>query len=369
MSSVSPSELSAAAVIAQIESGAYPTDVIGTIARGYMPLEQDQLVAVLAYLSGSADGDIAALARETLNEVPSRAVLSFAANENAEPAHLALLTLATADNFVLEALIRNRAVSDQTITELAHRATPAVQEVIVINQFRILRSPQILEALLANPALSPDVRRRALETREEFFDKKARIQEEAELALDTEEAEPEIADLPDDEIADLLAEAAAEGDVVAPHTLPELTEVEKKEPKNKSLWGKIQHMTISEKVQLAFKGDKMIRMILVRERNKLVAMAAMRNPRMTATEAEAIAGMRNVEESVLRQVGSRRDWMSKYPVVIALCRNPKAPLAVVLPLINRLTLRDLKSLKDDKGVAEAVRLNARKYYQARQKIG
>jgi hypothetical protein len=49
-----------------------------------------------------------------------------------------------------------------------------VQEVIVINQARIIRAPQILDALLENPALTPDTRRRALETREEFFDKKAR---------------------------------------------------------------------------------------------------------------------------------------------------------------------------------------------------
>ena len=52
---------------------------------------------------------------------------------------------------------------------------------------------------------------------------------------------------------------------------------------------------------------------------------------------------------------------------LALAKNPKVPLGVVLPLINRLTLRDLKSLKDDKGVAEAVRVNARKFYQAKQK--
>jgi hypothetical protein len=77
--------------------------------------------------------------------------------------------------------------------------------------------------------------------------------------------------------------------------------------------------------------------------------------------------MRNVEEEVLRLIALRREWSTKYPVVLALAKNPKAPLGVVLPLINRLTLRDLKSLKDDKGVAEAVRVNARKFYIAKQK--
>ncbi len=365
MSGLTSAEVNAATVIEQIESGAYTPDVVGTIARGFIPLEQDDLVAVLAYLHGYPDADIAALARATMAELPPRAVLSFANSETASPAHLAALMRATSDSPVLEALIRNRAVTDETIAELAGRATPAVQEVIVINQARILRTPQILEALLANPKLSPDSRRRALEVREEFFDKKARLLDELGGEVG-EGGEPLVADIPLDDIADLLT-AADKEPATTNHPLPELSEAEKKVDKNQSVWGKIQHMTVSEKVQLAFKGDKMIRMLLVRDRNRLVASAAMRNPRMTETEAEAIAGMRNVEEEVLRMLSNKRQWMTKYAIVVALCRNPKAPVGVVLTLINRLTLRDLKGLKDDKGVPEAVRLSARKFYQARQK--
>jgi hypothetical protein len=113
--------------------------------------------------------------------------------------------------------------------------------------------------------------------------------------------------------------------------------------------------------------DELRRSILIRERNRLVATAAMRNPRISEPEVESIAGMRNVEEDVLRVIGLRRDWTSKYPIALALAKNPKVPVGVVLPLINRLTLRDLKGLKDDKGVSEAVRVNARKLYKARQK--
>ena len=61
----------------------------------------------------------------------------------------------------------------------------------------------------------------------------------------------------------------------------------------------------------------------------------------------------------------KRDWTSKYPIAMALAKNPKAPVGVVLPLINRLTLRDLKGLKDDKGVSEVVRSAARRLFMAR----
>ena len=129
-------------------------------------------------------------------------------------------------------------------------------------------------------------------------------------------------------------------------------------------------MSVSEKVQLAFKGDRMLRMLLVRDRNKLICTAVLRNPRIRDQEIEQVAGMRNVDEEVLRIIGLKREWSAKYTVMLILCRNPKTPVGVVLPFINRLTLRDLKGLKDDKGVAQVVRESAKKLYLSRtQKTG
>ena len=78
-----------------------------------------------------------------------------------------------------------------------------------------------------------------------------------------------------------------------------------------------------------------------------------------------IAGMRNVDDEVNRLITTRRDWMQKYAIVNNLCHNPKTPVGVVLTLINRLTLRDLKALREDKNVGEVVRQTAKKFYVAR----
>jgi hypothetical protein len=61
----------------------------------------------------------------------------------------------------------------------------------------------------------------------------------------------------------------------------------------------------------------------------------------------------------------KREWIAKYSILVALARNPKCPVGVVVPLINRLTLRDLKGLKDDKGVSETARSVARRLYVQR----
>jgi hypothetical protein len=359
-----PVDFSAAAIIQRLEAGEYPPEVVTNIAAGYLPLEQDDLIAVLAFLASSGDESVRLAARTSLADTPPRSLSAFAVNESAPPEHLEMLLRATEDVPVLELLIRNRAVRDEAVEELARRADGETQEVIAINQARILRSPQILDALEANPRLTQDVRRRILETREEFFEKKARQQEAADqAAADEEEA---IANLALDAIQDLLEKANAEdaGGITAA-TAPELSEVEKKDPKKMSVFAQILTMTVSEKVQLGFKGGRSERLVLVRDRNRLVCSAVIRNPRITEQEIEMIAGMRNVDDEVMRLIAFKRDWVAKYPILIALARNPKVPIAIVLPLINRLTLRDLKGLKDDKGVTEAVRAFARKAFAAR----
>jgi hypothetical protein len=363
MSSAAASELSAAALIERITAREFPHEVLLTVARGFLPLPQDDLIAVLAFLCGNENGELRDVARASLLEMPSRAIIDFASNESLPPEHLGYLLTATNDGAVLESLIRNKAVSDEAVVELARTAEAGVQEVIVINQARILRAPEILDALLANPKLTTDARRRALETREEFFDKKARVEERKSLVDDEEDEGPAVLDLPLDAIADLLE--AAKNEHVENVPSLKLLESELKDEKKKSVWAQVQAMSVAQKVMLGFRGDKTTRMILVRERNKLVCSSVMRNPRMTPAEAEAIAGMRNVDEEVLRILTTRREWMTKYTIVNNLVHNPKAPMGVVLTLINRLTLRDLKGLKDDKNVPEAVRQVAKKYYVAK----
>jgi hypothetical protein len=359
MSSAGPSELSAAVIIERIESGVLPPEAMETIARGLLPLPQEELVPVLAHLALQRDRSIASTAREALHDIPSRIVHGFAADEKATPSHLALLMRASDDPGILEALIRNRGVPDAAVAELASRtADAAVQEIVVINQARIIRAPQILDALLANPRLTAEARRRAMETREEFFDKKARI----DAARVVDEDEPDL-ELPDDAIADLLAKAAEENPEA--ERPPELPPAELKDPRKQSVFTMILMMSVAQKIQLAYKGGKTERSILIRDHNRLICAAVMRNPRMTETEVEQISGMRGINDEVLRLIGLRRDWASKYNIAIALTRNPKTPVGVVLPLINRLTLRDLKSLKDDKGVSEVVRVAARKLFITR----
>jgi hypothetical protein len=78
-------ELSGDVIIERIESGEYPHEIIETLARGFLPLPQDDLIVVLAYLTRSANEEIASAAQASLSDVPTRSVHAYASNENALP--------------------------------------------------------------------------------------------------------------------------------------------------------------------------------------------------------------------------------------------------------------------------------------------
>lgn len=357
-----PSGLQPREILEKIQADELPREFLALVARGFLPIEQEDLIAMLAVLSTRDDAEIAASARQSLDEIPRSGMLAFARDEGSPAAGLDALLLHSDDAEILGALVRNRSATNGAVVGLAKKAPPKLQEVIVTNQRRIIEDPTILDALLENPELTSDVRRRVHEAREEFFDKAASREarraeqaaaEEAE-ALSAEEAEA---------LSDLL-EKAAESDEeeeekpVVPEDVPE---------EEKSIWVRILNMPVSDRVKLAFRGGRTERSILIKDRNKLVCSAVIRSPRLTETEVESFATMRNIEGDVLRQIGVHREWTRKYPIVLSLVRNPKAPIGVVLPLINRLNLRDLKNLSQDRGVPEAVRSSARRLFVNRSK--
>jgi hypothetical protein len=353
-------DLNSALFIERVKLGELPRDFTMFAARGLLPLSQDDLVAVLAYLTTISDTEISSTARTSLAEVPPRVVAAFCSSPEASTEQIDAIASSTHDPAILDAVVRSRAVSDATIERLARTVHPAIQEIIIVNQERVIRCPGILDALLENPAITPDVRRRVLETREEFFEKQARRALAAELieGLDIEN------DLDIGPIADLLEKAETEPQ--PENTLPPI-EGATPDDARLSVWAKIGLMNVAERVQAAYKGGKSERTILVRDRNKLVCTAVVRSPRITESEIEAFAASRNVEEDVLRIIATKREFLTKYPIVHNLVRNPRTPAGIALNLTGRLTSKDLKYLAGSKDVSEVIRVYARKLLLSRAK--
>ena len=122
----------------------------------------------------------------------------------------------------------------------------------------------------------------------------------------------------------------------------------------------ISALPILDKMKLAMKGTREQRAVLVRDPNKLVSSAVLSSPKLTDSEVESFTKMGNVSEEVLRVIGTNRNWLKNYGVMLGLVRNPKTPIAISMQLIQRLNERDQKMLAVDRNIPEALRLMARK---------
>jgi hypothetical protein len=151
------------------------------------------------------------------------------------------------------------------------------------------------------------------------------------------------------------AHAAAPADAAAP-----TADAGGDDEKSPTALQKIAAMSPAARLALAMRGTREERAILVRDPNKIVAVAVLSSPKVTENEIESIAKMANVSDEILRIIGHTRAWIKNYAIVAALTKNPKTPVAISLNLLQRLIERDVKALAADRNVPEVLRLAARR---------
>jgi len=363
-------------VLAKLKEGNAPLTVRQSAARGVLPVGQEELLGILVYLQNDPEEEIREAARQTLaNEYSDNLLLSIAESTTAPIEVLEYFgrpPLRSPE--LLEALIQNRSTPDSTIASLAGQVDSRLMEVILINLMRLLRSPFILEALEANPRQTPDITRRLREIREEFFEKRNNFipihrTRAEEKALATEESEETVAE--ESAAVTAYSEELREGEDATSATLESLKDDgfesfdEMGEDERFSTIQRIARMTVSERVQTALKGNREERIILIRDANRIVASAVLDSPKLTDSEVEAIALMKNVSEEVLRVVGTKRDFAKNYTVIHNLVKNARTPVGTTLGLINRILTSDLRALSRNKNIPEVLRKSAQRQVQIR----
>lgn len=361
-----------------------------------LPLQQNDLLEVLVALAASDDEQLAAAATETLqSETPDNLLLAAKAADTS-PNVLAYLACGTTrTNEIYEATILNNQTPDHAIAKLASATSNgSLLELIAINQQRLVRFPEIIDAILANPARSGEAERRASETRKEFFEKErgarqiaeelrargetaaAEFFETAELTTPTGELNfedawliaqhIEVSDadideswLPAERYEELLAESAEETAANAQRVIDgERRDKGEVSAERVSLIRRIMFMNARDRMKLAMKGDREARSILIRDSNKVVCSAVVKNPRITEQEVENISAMRTVSDEVLRLISMNRAWARAYTIIHNLARNPRTPIPTAMNILPRIRTKDLHQLTQNRNVSEAVRRQA-----------
>ena len=145
----------------------------------------------------------------------------------------------------------------------------------------------------------------------------------------------------------------------------ELPEWELSEGEYESLYHRILEMGVAERIKLAFLGSKEARDILVRDPNKMIAVAVVKSPKIQESEIEAISKSKHVCEDVLRHIASSKEWSKSYTIKLNLTSNSKTPLPLAMKFLPHLRELDLRRLAKSKNVSSVLATQARRLADAK----
>jgi len=126
-------------------------------------------------------------------------------------------------------------------------------------------------------------------------------------------------------------------------------------------------MAVAEKIKMALTGDKEWRTLLIREPNKLVSSAVLKNPRITEGEVLAVAKNRSSAEELIRIILLNREWIKIYDMKKALVYHPRTPLQQAVRFMGFLSERDIRDLAKSKNVTQVIVNNARRMLMSKKK--
>jgi hypothetical protein len=349
-------------------------------ARGMAPLRPAELLLAIYQLSFDADAAVRSAALATAGTLPDKVVLApLGELLPASVLHFFAGRLPSSRRPAIEKILLNQATADQTFVELARRLDEGGLEIIFQNEVRLLRCPALVETLYLNTNARMSSVSRALELcarHQVRLDLPGYDEMAALLLADPNAATPSLADeafatvLREEEHAP--AQAGAPVDLGGEEGLDGLDEdlVEEGGGAGKAetvgaSFIKFDALKIFEKIRLATVGNQYCRQVLIRDTNKVVAMAVVRSPSITDLEIVAAASNRAVCEDVIRYIANSRVHSKDYAVKQALINNPKCPLGIALRLLAFLHPEDLKAVSRSKNIPGALATAAKKLLQTR----
>lgn len=393
-------------MIDMIRSSSVPAALMQAAARGALSVPPPEMLEILVHLANH-NKVFGQLARMTLAGWDEKSSLAAAADPNT-PLEV-LDYLVAPENLrprLLPALLDNSGVSDTTLIVLATTGSREVVEAMH-KSARVQNSPAILHALASHSNATQD------ETAElpEQLDSSSLERPRTERAGDVfgsgdEGVDEEFTSYITEHAKEIAAEegkpfqplggihefeiSSAEAPAVSVESKPAETPKAaaialaptaarqgagtKASPHHKkshldpseergSALQKISKLDIKGRIQLAMKGTKEERSILIRDSTKLIALAVLESPKITDGEVEKFASQKNVLEAVLRQIPMKRRFMKNYSIVRNLVANPRTPLDVSLGLMKNLLVADLRGLSSNKEVSDTIRKLALKMFK------
>jgi hypothetical protein len=379
-----------------IRASAVPSSLMHAAARGALSIPESESIEILVHLAvhNKIYGNQARLTLAGWNLPALQAVLS---ESHAPPEILAYFT--DPSNLrpeILASLVQNTSVREEALAALASSGSRDTVEKMVQSP-RALASATIRNALRANPQLS-DIELATLDSQEAKLPDIQTVPAQDSSAIADDVLDEQLMAYLSEHSAEItadpskpfqaiggiydeldLGEESAENEILpvvpanpgarvvpgkaAAAAKPAAQPKKATKPDEGNVLQKIAQLDVKGRIQLAMKGTKEERSILIRDGTKVVALAVLESPKITDGEVERFANQKNVLEAVLRAIPMKRRFAKHYPIVRNLVGNPRTPLDLSLGLMKNVLAQDLRALAGNKEVSETVRKLAMKMFK------
>jgi hypothetical protein len=341
-------------------------------AKGVAPgLKPDAIVTLVCAFAQNSNPELARTARETLENFPEP-LLQGALATDLQPRVLELLAEAHhAEASVVTRLLAARQITSFALELVAQKANEAIGEVVAASDSVLLRFPRVIEKLYMNKRVRMSTAdrlvdlavRNNLELNIPAFKQAAAAIQNQLIAEPTEE--PSF----DDELFKQVEQLSEQIPIAEEEDTHEVNDEGEEQLKRKyqPLYAQLGNMTVSQKIRRATLGTGAERMLLVRDRNRLVASAAAQSPLLKENEATLIASSRSVIDDVLRIIAQNKDFVRIHKVKLNLVSNPRTPFSFSSRLIPLLRDADLKMLSKSKNVPGAIQTAVKQQMDRKKK--
>ncbi len=302
-------------------------------ARGALPMSGPNLVTVLFVFYHGENLELKEEALDTLKTLPAQILLAALSQVELHPSIIDFIVkLRYLDSVVMQAALSHRMIGIRSLLFLAKNSTGDVLDMLSHND-EALRKADVLRTAIINNIHADKVMKQRLGWVEP-----------------TPEPEPEVEPQSGANAEDEEAESPVEEEI---------------EEESRSKYQQLQDMPVADKIKMALTGDKEWRTLLIRESNKLVNTAVLKNPRVSEGEVLAVAKNRSASEELIRIVLLNRDWIKLYDIKKALAVHPRTPLQKAVRYMTFLSEKDLRELAKSRDVGQAIVNNAKRMLMAK----
>ena len=140
-------------------------------------------------------------------------------------------------------------------------------------------------------------------------------------------------------------------------------------------WGKdsesvqkeIENLPVHEKIQIALKGGREERRVLMKTQHHMVHSHLLRNPRITSEEIASFARMPSLKGDMILTISNNPEWMNNDSIRASIVKNPKTPANIVQKYIGKLRDQELLQIAKMGRVRDIVARMAKKILAQRGK--